>query len=77
MVLEMLPLLTLLEQRRMKHLNSRARAQVDDGVPPVCWAGSRVPPGRDFVKCVLAQRDFARAMCRRAWMCQSLWGSGS
>ena len=58
----------------MKHLNSGARAQVDDGVPPVCWVGSRVLLGRDFVKCVLPQRDFARATHRRAWMRQSLVG---
>lgn len=36
MVLEMLPSLTVLEQRGMKHLDSRVPVQVDDVVPPVC-----------------------------------------
>lgn len=50
MVLEKLPLMTLLGQRGMKDLNSRVCAQVEEVVPPVCWAVPRVLLGRDYVK---------------------------
>lgn len=74
MVLQTLLLLVLLEQKEMKHLHSRVPAQVE-GSTTFCSEGLRVLLGREFVKHVLAERDFARAMSRKALMCQNLWYS--
>lgn len=77
MVLEMLSLQTFLEEREIKLLYSRVHAQVDDAVPPVSWVGSKVLMGKRVFQVCPGTVKLTRAMSRREWMCQNLWGSGS